>query len=491
LFCEDTKQGDSRLFCVRTKQGDSHLFCVRTKQGDSRLFCEDTKQGDSHLFCVRTKQGDSHLFCVRTKQGVFSLVRCLRRTTNKVLRSTTFAKQASFDSAHSENLCQSTAHDTHFDKIPDKSAKTRQAMRNGNFLMPFVIFFVNFFYFCQLKSKIMQATRFPYGIGDYARLTRDNYIFVDKTPFIEKLENQGSAYIFLLRPRRFGKSLFISLLGYYYDINQKDNFEKLFGNRYIGSHKTQGANSYAILNFEFSRIDTKDFQSTYKGFLNNVKAGIEGFMAKYPVFSEKEKENIFSKEEPAVMLFTFFVTYKGKKESHKIYLLIDEYDHFANEILAFNTHIFSDMMSKNGFVRKFYESIKTAAMEGVVDRMFATGVTPLTLDSMTSGFNISTDLSRHEFFNEAMGFNFEEVQELVALACRDQDCNLPRIYKDMKNWYNGYIFHKNGSNRIYNSDVPIERRKKKFGFARKFIEQKRSLCRTDQSFQLRSRIYGA
>ncbi len=297
--------------------------------------------------------------------------------------------------------------------------------------------------------------KFPYGISNFLKLMTENYVFVDKSKYIEILENLSSQYHFLLRPRRFGKSLFISMLTYYYGIEHKDKFETLFGELYIGKNPTPKASSYLVLNFEFSRIDTTDFQSTFNGFLSNVKLGFQDFFNKYnDYFSPENIQEILAKTDPNEVFKAFSVACKQRK-TPPIYLLIDEYDHFANEIIAFNFNEFSNIVSRNGFVRKFYESIKTATMDGVVDRMFVTGVTPITLDSLTSGFNISTDLTMHQFFNEAMGFVLEEVEELVGIACQQQDCDKERIFKDLKEWYNGYLFNYKSQKRIYNSDMVL------------------------------------
>ncbi len=296
--------------------------------------------------------------------------------------------------------------------------------------------------------------KIPYGIGHFPTLRYGQYVYVDKTHFIEKMEYLSTRYLFLLRPRRFGKSLWVSILSHYYDIQQATNFDKLFGELYIGAHPTPEKNSYWILNFEFSGIDTKTLDTTYQGFFNKVKDSIQKFLLKYAI-SEEFHTGILNKQSPNAMLSNLLAVCSEEPHKCPIYVIIDEYDHFANEILAFHQGDFTSMVGRNGFVRKFYEVIKTGAMDGVVGRFFATGVTPITLDAMTSGFNITTDISRKPQFNEALGFTFEEVQHFTDLVCENQNCDKPKIFQDMKNWYNGYIFGIEAGKRIYNPDMVL------------------------------------
>jgi len=227
------------------------------------------------------------------------------------------------------------------------------------------------------KDYTMNAKRIklPYGISNFERLVRDKYYYIDKTKYIEQLEENPEPYIFFLRPRRFGKSLLVSQLRYYYGLEHKDQFDHIFGNYYIGKHPTPGANKYHVLHFEFSRIDTSSEDSTFHGFLENVKDGIVEFITQYGHITDSERINILSSKKPNTMLMKLFRAYRKSN----IYVIIDEYDHFANEILAFNFDTFNSFVSENGFVRKFYETIKAATSDGIVDYFFGTGVTPITL----------------------------------------------------------------------------------------------------------------
>jgi len=298
-------------------------------------------------------------------------------------------------------------------------------------------------------------TKFPYGISHYETLIRQQYVFVDKTPFIERLENLNERYVFFLRPRRFGKSLFVSLLEYYYAIEHADKFTALFQNTYIGKNPTNEANTFLVLKFEFSRINTETKDTTYQGFLKNIKKGIEAFVGSNPdVFTEKQLTEIANETSPEGTMISFFSHIKNNKAG-KIYILIDEYDHFTNELLALNSSVFKEIVTQNGFVRKFYETIKQATGEGLVDRLFVTGVTPITLDSMTSGFNIATNLSLDIEFNEMLGFTTQEVHNLIELAFSESSVDTDKIKNDMREWYNGYLFHPKAENRVYNSDMVL------------------------------------
>ena len=222
-----------------------------------------------------------------------------------------------------------------------------------------------------------------YGISNYESMVKEGRHYVDRTNYIDVLENVvQSKFLFFLRPRRFGKSLFISTLEHYYGLQHKAQFDYLFGHRYIGKNPTPLANSYLVLTFDFSGIDTTSLQNTEKGFLKNVKIGIERlFIANPLLFSAHDLEKLLAIDKAETVISQFFTLVK--QSGHQLYLLIDEYDHFANELISFNLEGFKKAVTENGFVRKFYETIKTATRDGIVDRLFITGVSPITVDSMT------------------------------------------------------------------------------------------------------------
>ena len=295
--------------------------------------------------------------------------------------------------------------------------------------------------------------KIPYGISDFEGLILNNYFYQDRTNYIEVLEQKASRFAVFLRPRRFGKSLFISTLHHYYGLEYKENFQKLFGKLYIGQNPTELANSFMVLRFEFSGIDTSTHERTYRGFLTNVIGSAAVFMSAYDnFFSEEDKRKVLSQISPEAILKTIFRLVGEKKIPHKIYILIDEYDHFANELLSFDINRFKNDVSKNGFVHKFYESLKAATGEGIIERMFITGVSPVTLDSLTSGFNISRNITTNPIFHDMMGFTHQEVAAILHESKIPED-KIPTLMSDLAEWYDGYLFATNAKHQLFNPDM--------------------------------------
>jgi hypothetical protein len=299
--------------------------------------------------------------------------------------------------------------------------------------------------------------KFPYGISNIEKLVDQDYVFVDKTKYVELIEKEESYSIFL-RPRRMGKSLFVSILEYYYDILQKDKFEKIFSKLYIGQNPTPGANSFRVLCFDFSGIDTQTEEDTYMYFLNRIKFVMETFMGKYGLLSEVNRNRVIEATSPGDLMGRFFEMLKLWKEQTgdelPIYIIIDEYDHFTNEILIRDLSEFKRSVSQDGYVRKFYEAIKIATRQGFVDRFFITGVSPVTMDSLTSGFNIGKHLTGKMEFHDLMGFTESETQMLLNLVLKDNSREA-EILIDLKKWYNGYCFNTDVKHSVYNSDMVL------------------------------------
>ena len=288
--------------------------------------------------------------------------------------------------------------------------------------------------------------KMPYGISNFEELITENYYYVDKTMYIEKLENLPEKRIMFLHPRKFGKTLFTSVLENYYDKEKADKFETLYGKTYIGKNPTKLKNSYCILRFNFSGINTENEESTMIGFKEKVSISIDGFAKKYGI-------DFFVNQEQTTegIMRSLIEAFKLQKPEDKIYVIIDEYDHFANELLGFYPEHFRNLVSKNGRVRKWYEVLKEGT-ETVIDRIFITGVAPITLDSLTSGFNIGTDITQDVRFNEMMGFTKNELIEILNsqdILKEEQEQILPI----MKENYDGYKFCLEAKNQIYNSNM--------------------------------------
>ena len=294
----------------------------------------------------------------------------------------------------------------------------------------------------------------PKGISNYEDIVAENRVYVDKTMYIEKMEDLADKTIMFLRPRKFGKTLFTSTLECYYDKNKTDKFEELFGKTYIGKKPTPNKNRYCVLRFNFSGISTNTVEESIKGFREKVDIGINRFVTNY-------KLDFYNNPEMSTegILGSIFEAFREQRRNEKIYVIIDEYDHFANELLGFKTDEFKELVAKNGKIRKWYEILKEGT-ESVVDRIFITGVAPITLDSTTSGFNIAKDITKNIRFNDMLGFSKEDVKYLmieIDIPKEKQEELLPIIKEN----YDGYVFsdeidtEKLNAYKLYNSNMTL------------------------------------
>ena len=299
--------------------------------------------------------------------------------------------------------------------------------------------------------------KLPYGESNFTTVIADDYFYQDRTAYIRELE-AAPKFVYYLRPRRFGKSLFVSMLEHYYGLEHQPQFNTLFGALDIGKNPTPLANQYMILKFEFSGIQTNTPENTEAGFLKNVRDSVGIFLTQYShIFPSDIYDAIMQNIQPSDIIKDLFFHYKKIRITQKIpkiYLLIDEYDHFANELISFNFKFFAKSVTENGFVRKFYEILKIATWDSIIDRLFITGVSPVTLDSMTSGFNIGTNLSLHPLFHSMMGFEEKEVQGILkGIGVKKTD--LTPILNDLRAWYDGYLFNINAKSHVYNPDMVL------------------------------------
>jgi hypothetical protein len=295
--------------------------------------------------------------------------------------------------------------------------------------------------------------RLPYGNSNFERIMTENYAYVDKTRFIEQLENESNPYQFFIRPRKFGKSLFFTLLEHYYDTNRAKNFEKLFGELYIGQHPTPKRNSYAVMKFDFSGINTSGEDGFRLSFSNKIQGAVRQFIEIYRNLFP-DAESIIKKiddEKPGIQSVQRAIN-AAESVGVKIFVIIDEYDHFANDLIAMGTQlgkdVYRNMVQANGFVRDFYETLKIGT-KSVIDRIFITGISPVMLDDLTSGFNIAVNLTLDLKYNEMMGFTQQEVDALM----KETGVDPALINVDMEMYYDGYLFHEDGENRVYNPSM--------------------------------------
>ncbi len=303
-----------------------------------------------------------------------------------------------------------------------------------------------------MKKKIPSLT------SNYATLISENAYFVDKTQFIIKLEELNFKNLVFLRPRRFGKSLLLSMLEHYYGIQHKDRFEELFGEYHVGKpgNSTPLRNSYYTLSFNFSGIPTDVESQIREKFDVEVRTALKGFFYRYDIGDVTEVETALGIAGGSELLRVFADLLRKYKMPGKIYLFIDEYDHFTNELFAFNTLHFKEIVSRNGWVRKFYEVIKQLMGEGLIDRFFATGVTPVTLDSMTSGFNVAQNITLDYKFHEIAGFTETELRRMIENTIYEEGkFDIDTVVTDMRSWYNGSKFSKNADQKLYNPQMVI------------------------------------
>jgi hypothetical protein len=298
--------------------------------------------------------------------------------------------------------------------------------------------------------------RLPYGNSDFKSIRMENYAYVDKTRYIELLEQENNKNQFFIRPRKFGKSLFFTTLSYYYDLNEAENFDRLFGDLYIGKHPTPERNSHAVMKFDFSGLDTSSEENFVASFSNKVQNTVRQFFRIYQdIFSETEYYLAqISEKNPGTETIDLAFD-AADTDKVKLFFIIDEYDHFANDLIAMGNRLGKDfyktVVAANGLVRDFYERIKTATKSSVVNRTFITGISPVMLDDLTSGYNIATILTLNPKYNEMMGFTQEEVEWLM----KETGVDPKLINVDMERYYNGYLFHKDGKYRIYNPSMVL------------------------------------
>ena len=289
--------------------------------------------------------------------------------------------------------------------------------------------------------------KIPYGICNYRKLQEEGYVYIDKTSYLERLENVGSALVYL-RPGRFGKTLFTSMMYYYYDIKSKSLFDTLFKNTDVYQHPTEKKNSYYILKLDFSNIKTSNMNELEieQEFNTKVAVGMKEFLIHYDL----KGDNFDFTKASNNLLLDFFSYFNSLKLEEKLYIIIDEYDNFTNAILEGEGTRFKNLVGNEGIVKNFYSTIKEYVGLGIVDRVFMTGICPITLDSMTTGFNIATDISRDIRFTTMIGLTHEEVKSLLNEVEEEKQ---EEIYQLMISNYDGYLFNKEQEEKSFNATL--------------------------------------
>ena len=295
--------------------------------------------------------------------------------------------------------------------------------------------------------------RIPYGISNFKQLKDENMYYVDKTKYIENIEDKDR-HVFFIRPRRFGKSLFLTMLQTYYDINEKASFEKYFGDLYIGKNKTESANKYIVVRISFANVITDLGKEELIESFDRIVAGeIDTCLRLYSdIFVENE---YISRETTRATYALDHLVDKARIKGQKIILLIDEYDNFANNIMRGKRKLYEELVHEGGYVRTFYKGIKEATADGVIIRTFITGVSPVMLDDVTSGANIFTVIANDQDLNCILGFSEEEIEELIEYYKIGEIVDKAELKTTLKNYCNGYKFNKKVHETVYNTDMVL------------------------------------
>lgn len=299
-----------------------------------------------------------------------------------------------------------------------------------------------------------QVKLVPYGVADFATVIEQNLYYVDKTMFIPELEKQPRN-LFFIRPRRFGKSIFLSMLYSYYDCTQSHKFQSLFGNLWIGQHPTPLQGKYQVLFLDFSQI-TGNIDKLETKFNSYLSINLDAFVRQYSEFYQAEMEEILAQEDFEEKMELIFKA--AKAHQYHLYLIIDEYDNFTNVILnERGEKVYHAITHADGFYRDVFKKFK-----GNFERIFMMGVSPVTLDDVTSGFNIGWNISIKPEFDEMLGFSTTDVVEMFTYykehGSIPADSDIDAIVNDMKPWYDNYCFAEDAlkkKTRMFNCDMVL------------------------------------
>ena len=299
-----------------------------------------------------------------------------------------------------------------------------------------------------------QVKLLPYGVADFVTVIEQNLYYVDKTMFIPELEKQPRN-LFFIRPRRFGKSIFLSMLYSYYDCTQSHKFQSLFGNLWIGQHPTPLQGKYQVLFLDFSQI-TGNIDKLETKFNSYLSINLDAFVRQYSEYYQAEMEEILAQEDFEEKMELIFKA--AKAHQYHLYLIIDEYDNFTNVILnERGEKVYHAITHADGFYRDVFKKFK-----GNFERIFMMGVSPVTLDDVTSGFNIGWNISIKPEFDEMLGFSTTDVVEMFTYykehGSIPADSDIDAIVNDMKPWYDNYCFAKQAlkkKTRMFNCDMVL------------------------------------
>ena len=300
----------------------------------------------------------------------------------------------------------------------------------------------------------MKATKgIPYGMSNFRNVVEQNCYYVDKTMYLPLLEDQAH-YLIFTRPRRFGKSLFLDMLRSYYDLSQKDNFQKLFGELWIGKNPTPLQGKYQMLYLDFSKIGGNIDELSQK-FDAYSAVQLNGFLNRYREYYSDEFIESFRAADKALDKL-HMLDDEARRLGYPLYLIIDEYDNFTNVVLnEQGNEIYHAITHASGFYRDAFKNYK-----GMFDRIFMTGVSPVTLDDLTSGFNIGWNISTSPFFNGMLGFSEEDLRAMLRYyqEAGKLQGDVEDMIQEMKPWYDNYCFAEESLDcepRMFNCDMVL------------------------------------
>ena len=298
--------------------------------------------------------------------------------------------------------------------------------------------------------------KFPYSICDFYKLITNDFFYVDRTNRIPLIEKAGEHLLFL-RPRRFGKSLLLSMLENYYDVAKASEFDQLFGHLAIGQNPTPKHNQYFILNWDFSDIDpTGEPREIRQRMHDHINGSIEKFITHYKDFLDYDIQ--IHNSNALRSLQSVFAALESTP--YKIYLLIDEYDNFANEVMmaASNRARYEELIQGEGALKAIFKAVKSGTKGLGIDRIFITGVSPVVMSDITSGFNIAENIYLEPEFNDLCGFWETEIAEAlqqIAISCKLSTEKVTEALEMMRVFYDGYNFSNEPEALIYNPTLAL------------------------------------
>ena len=300
--------------------------------------------------------------------------------------------------------------------------------------------------------KIQARITIPYAVANYADLRDRGFYYVDKTDYIPRLEAYNAPVF--LRPRRFGKSLLVSTLAHYYDRTLTHRFEDLFGGTYIGSHPTPEHNRYMIIRYDFSAMVMSDNMEGLEQNFNDLNCSPVEIMVIHnrDLFGDFK----FTTRGNASKMLEEALAYARAHDLPPVYILIDEYDNFTNQLLtSYNDPLYEKVTTADSFLRTFFKVIKKGIGEGSIRTCFCTGVLPVTMDDLTSGYNIAEILTLESDFINMLGFTHAEADAYLRYVLDKYTGSQERydeIWQLIVNNYDGYRFSPKGE-KLFNATI--------------------------------------